>query len=72
MAVLLSARGDGHSRQVTDAEAAVQAVAVLLCHLAATLPITLGSSEVFNETCQGELFQGRVVAHNEFAECHYL
>lgn len=54
LAVLLSARGDGHQRQKVDAESAVQAVAVLLGHLANTLPISLGASEVFNETCRGE------------------
>lgn len=69
LAVLLSARGDGDSKQVADAEAAVQAVAVLLSHLAVTLPITVGASEVFNETCRGEI---RVFAASNLPVCRVI
>ena len=54
IAVILSARADGHAQQMTEGEAAAQAVFVLLSHISVKLPISVGAFEVFNETCRGE------------------
>lgn len=54
LAVLLSSRADNDIRQQEIAQMAVQAVSVLLRHIATALPIAMGAAEVFDETCRGE------------------
>lgn len=68
LAVALSARSETDRSQQEEAESAAQAVSLLLRHLASVLPISLGSAEVFDETCRGEPRAKR--ADNQFAGSH--
>jgi hypothetical protein len=55
LAVLLASRLEEDQQQNNDASMAIQAVSVLLRHLATALPTALGAAEVFDETCRGAL-----------------
>ena len=55
IACLISARSSHRRPDEQDAMPVVLAGSLLLRHIANSFPIALGASEVFDETCRGEL-----------------